>query len=119
MNQIVIKLDRIDENQDAITFWKSLFGAIPVAGQLFNEIFFEKRSRVKQERYNSFTQLLIDFFLEHPDVNIHNANTEEFGDLFESVLLRVGKTKAGEKHKRFRDILVNQMINPETNIDNA
>ncbi len=50
---------------------------------------------------------------------MENLKTEEFSDLFEAVLRRVTQTKSKEKHKRFRDVLIHHIKNPDPDIDNS
>lgn len=45
--------------------------------------------------------------------------SENFSDLFEAVLKRVTQTKNRAKHQRFRDILIDYIKHPATDIDNA
>jgi len=86
---------------------KSLFALVPGAGQALNEAFYDYRGRVKQNRLNDFSALLIEYFQKHTEVNLTELNWLEFGDLFESVVLRVVRTGSRQKHARFRDILTN------------
>ena len=110
------KTEKIELATSAV---KSLIGAIPYGGALINEIAFDYRSRIKQERLNGFTNLLAEFFIDHPDTNIENLKTEEFSDLFESVLHKVSQTRSKEKHKRFRDILTLHIQNQELGTENS
>ncbi len=98
---------------------KSAFGAVPFAGSLLNEAIFDYRSRIKQNRLNDFTKLLSLFFTDNPDVELDGIKTEEFSDLFESVVRRVLQTKSKEKYIRFKNILVQQIQYPHKDIDNA
>lgn len=61
----------------------------------------------------------MDYFSTNPDIDFEYIKTEEFSDLLESVLIRVTRTKSEEKHKRFRDVLVNKIQNPPVDIDNS
>lgn len=63
--------------------------------------------------------MLTVFFTDNPDIDPETLKTEEFSDLFESVIRRVLQTKSKEKHIRFRDILVRQIRNPYEDIENA
>lgn len=98
---------------------KSAFSAIPFAGGALNEIVFDYRSRLKQNRLNSFVELLSAFFTGHPDIDPELLKTEEFSDLFESVIRRVLQTKSKEKHLRFRDILTRQILCPVSETEGA
>jgi len=112
-----MKKDQITEA--AISMAKSAFSTIPFAGGALNEIFFDYRSRLKQNRLNSFVELLSAFFSGHPDIDQERLKTEEFSDLFESVIRRVLQTKSKEKHLRFRDILTRQILYPASETENA
>jgi len=58
-----------DEYKEAgVSVVRSLFSAVPYAGGALNEIFFDYRSRVKQNRINAFADMLAEFFLEHSDI---------------------------------------------------
>src|SRR6266496_480635 len=111
--------EKIDSQEAIISAIKSVFGVVPYAGQLLSEVAFDYRSRIKQNRLNNFTQLLVEFFKDTRNIKLENIKTEEFSDLFESVLKRVVQTKSEEKHRRFKNILVNQIQNPSQNIDNS
>ena len=111
-------MTNIDKKEIAISAIKSIFSNIPIAGQAITEIAFEYRGRLKQNRLNYFIELLSDYFSKSSDINLDNIKTEDFSDLFEAVILRVVQTKSQEKHKRFRDILINQLTNPN-NLDNS
>ncbi len=91
---------------------KSLFGAVPFAGAALDELFFEYNSRVKQKRLNDFVQILADGFTEESKVNLENIKTEDFNDLFESVIRRVVQTKSKLKQVRFKDIIIRELCEP-------
>ena len=84
---------------------------MPVLGPALNEIL-DFRGKLKQERLNTFTELLENYFSNHKGVELENFQTAEFSDLFESVLKRVALTSSLEKMKIFKAILVNQIENP-------
>ena len=91
---------------------KSLFGAVPFGGALLDELFFEYNGRIKQKRLNNFVEILAENFTEESKINIDNIKTEDFNDLFESVLRRVVQTKSELKLKRFKDILIKELNSP-------
>ena len=101
----------------AISFTKSLLGAVPYIGSGLNEVIFEYRSRVKQERINRFVNELSNFFesINPQDIDLENIKKDEFGDIFESILKRVSLNKSNEKLKRFKKILINEILNPSKN----
>src|SRR5258708_25200147 len=112
-----MKKDVLQET--TVSLVKSVFGAVPFVGGVLNEIAFDYRSRLKQNRLNKFIELLSDFFVQNPNIDPQNLKTEEFSDLFESVVRRALQTKSVEKHKRFRDVLAQQVLHPEKETDSA
>ncbi|MXN91106.1 hypothetical protein GR160_07670 [Flavobacterium sp. Sd200] len=98
---------------------KTLFSVVPYVGGLLNEVIFDYRGRVKQERINNFILLLAEYFGNNPIIDNTVFTSEDFGDLFESVLKRVALTKSKEKHIRFRDILTNFINYPYPNADDT
>lgn len=94
-------------------------GAFPWIGQLLNEIFFENRSRVKQDRLNQFTELLENYLSNHRGINLENFQTVEFGDLFESVLKKVVQTNSKGKLKLLSNVITNSLENPKLNIEES
>ncbi|ATP55557.1 hypothetical protein CPT03_03300 [Pedobacter ginsengisoli] len=109
----------IDKKEAGISALKMLFSTIPYAGQLLNEIIFDYRGRIKQNRLNNFTELLSDFFNIHPDIDLENLKSEDFSDVFELVIIKVANTKSLAKQKRFRDILTHHILYPRSSTDNA
>ena len=109
----------MNNKEIGISFLKSIFSLVPIAGQPLNEFFFEFRGRIKQERLNAFTQLMSNHVASRTELDFRNINEVEFSDLMEAVISRVIKTGSEEKHKRFRDILVNYIENPAQSIDHA
>jgi len=105
-------MSSIHLKEAGISAVKSALSAIPYAGQVLNEILFDYRGRIKQERINSFALLLIEYFSSATEVKIESLKTEGFSDLFEAVIKRVTQTSSGQKHQRFRDILVNYIEQP-------
>lgn len=89
---------------------------IPIFGTIFDEVFFEYGSRIKQNRLNQFTLLLVDYF-EKKDVDVESLKTEEFVDLFDSIIRRVVRTKSEDKLKRYKNILIHQIENPSHSDD--
>ncbi|MEM7106437.1 MAG: hypothetical protein AAF502_25135 [Bacteroidota bacterium] len=92
------------------TALRALIEAIPYVGGSINTMI-DHRNRVKQKRLNHFVELLRQYFEGQKEdrIKLHVLDTEEFGDLFESVISRVVKTKSEEKLNRFKNILVNQL----------
>lgn len=105
-------MKKIDKKEILISTAKSIFGEIPFVGTALNELFFEYNGTIKQKRLNTFIEILTEYFSENSEVNIENIKTENFNDIFESVLKRVVTTKSKLKLIRFRDILINELKNP-------
>jgi hypothetical protein len=84
---------------------KIFFSLIQYRGQLLSETFFDYRSRVKQDRLNSFIESLVQY-LENINggVTVELQQSEDFGDLFESIVKRVIQTSSKEKAVRFRNV---------------
>jgi hypothetical protein len=100
------------QNQIENSIAKSLLSLInvPILGTALNDII-DFRGKLKQERLNTFTELLENYFSNHIGVNLESFQTVEFSDLFESVLKRVTLTSSLEKMKLYKAILVNQIEN--------
>lgn len=111
-------MDKIEFIEAGNSIRKFLLDRVPHVGGFLNE-FIDWRSRVKQERLNTFILLLSDYFSCNPISNTDVFTTEDFGDLFESVVKRAISTKSKEKHARFRDILTNYIENPETDLNDV
>ncbi|OOQ56655.1 hypothetical protein [Mucilaginibacter pedocola] len=105
-------MKKYQSKEIGISVVKSLFSAVPWVGGLLNEGFFDYWGRVKQGRLNNFTQMLAEYFSENPDIQPETIRTEDFCDLFESVVRKVLQTKSKEKHLRFRSILIHQIHHP-------
>lgn len=100
-----------DLKQGAITTFKALVEAIPVIGGSLN-IFLDHRSKLRQERVNKFIDILSDYFEKESSFSIdpNYLTTDEFGDVFESVLRRIVTTSSQTKLHRFKNILINEII---------
>lgn len=97
-----------------ISATKGAIGAIPFVGTVLNEVIFESRGRIKQERVNKFIEMLQDFMgtVSEESINFQHLKSDEFSDIFESILKRIAYTRSEEKMKRFRKVLVSEMQNP-------
>jgi hypothetical protein len=99
------------------TIAKSLFGIIPYVGTLLDEVVFEHSARIKENRLDNFVTILAEGFTEQTEVNLENITSEDFIDLFESVIRRVVRTKSESKLHRFKNILVSQLKKPTDEIE--
>lgn len=97
-----------------ISATKSAIGAIPFVGALLNEVVFDFRGRIKQERCNNFINELTIYMADvnETDIDFSFIKSDEFGDIFESIIRRVVFNRSDEKMHRFKKILVKQMTAP-------
>lgn len=102
----------MDKKEIIISATKSIFGVIPYGGAALDELFFEYSGRVKQNRLNKFVEILAENFTQDSGLNIENIKTEDFNDLFESVLKRVVQTNSELKLIRFKNILIKELSTP-------
>lgn len=107
----------MEKKETTISILKSIFGVIPYGGAALDELFFEYNGRIKQKRLNRFTEILAENFTINAPINIENIKTEDFNDLFESVLRRVVQTKSELKLLRFKDILIKELNCPSENVE--
>jgi len=112
-------MDKVEKTELINSAAKSLFSNVPFVGGLLNEVIYDYRGRVKQERINKFTLLLSEYFGHNPVENTDIFTSEDFGDLLESVMKRVMLTKSQEKYQHFRDVLVNYIEHPYPDADDT
>lgn len=105
-------MKNIDKKEILVSTLKSIFGAVPFGGTALNELFFEYNGQLKQKRLNHFVEILSENFTEESGIKLENIKTEDFNDLFESILQRVVRTKSELKLQRFKNILIKQLISP-------
>jgi hypothetical protein len=103
--------DRQDARELGISLIKGAIGAIPFAGTAINEVLFEQRSRLKQQRLNDFFSDVAGDVgqLKQTAIDQRFIRSEEFSDLLEDILTRVAKTRSEEKRAHFRRVLVGAM----------
>ncbi|MDX2361991.1 MAG: hypothetical protein QNK23_14370 [Crocinitomicaceae bacterium] len=94
--------------------YKSTIGQLPVVGTVFNELAFDYSGRLKQQRLNTFTEKLKDYFesIGEDEIDIENILTEDFHDMFEAILKKVSLTQSEAKLERFKNIIVGQLKTP-------
>lgn len=97
-----------------ISATKSAIGAIPYVGTLLNEVIFDGRGRIKQERINKFIRMLQEYMESASEeiIDFEYIKSDKFSDIFESILKRVTNIRSEEKMKRFKKILISEMQNP-------
>lgn len=96
-----------------ISTLKGLIGAIPFAGTAINEAVFEARSRIKQNRVNTFIENFGEYLnqFNEDDLNLEQIKNDDFGDFFEELIIKVSKTRSEIKRTAFQTLLTNQLIN--------
>lgn len=107
----------MNKKEMAVSTLKTIFGAIPYGGAVLDELFFEYNGRIKQNRLNRFVEILAENFTADSGINLENIKTEDFNDLFESVLRRVVQTQSELKLLRFKDILIKELNSPSENVE--
>jgi len=102
---------KIQLKQAAISAKNVIFSNIPFFGTILDEVLFEYRSRVKQERLNRFVEEFERYVrsMRSCEVDQKYLKSEEFGDIFESILRRVVNTASEEKVHRYKKILLNEI----------
>lgn len=109
-------MKKIDNKDIVLAGIKSLFGAVPFVGTGLNELI-DFIPNLRQKRLNRFTEILTVYFQEIQEINTENINTENFSDIFQSVIYRVTKTQSEEKLHHFKNILINELISPTAKIN--
>lgn len=99
-------------DQLALLSLRSLLNLFPVAGPILNDIFFEFRSRVKQDRINHFVCLLEAEFSKM-GVNLKTLKTEENLDLFEGIFKKVAESRSELKRIGFKNIMLTGLRSSE------
>jgi hypothetical protein len=79
----------------------------------------DNRKVYTQSRLNKFNAHLLEFLTVDKSIEIDNLKSEDFSDLFESVVKRYVQTKSNNKQKLFISILTNYIKCPYPNIDRA
>ncbi len=110
---------KLQQKEYGISTFKGLVGAIPFAGTMLNELAFEARSRIKQERVNSFIEEFSQFMKQHSDndLDLESLNVEQISDVFEEIVIAVSKTSAEHKKSVFKQILFKQLSLPLVDTD--
>jgi len=90
-----------------ISIRKGAFNLLPGIGEILDDAFFETRNRIKQDRYNRFIDIIIDFLNSNSDRITFDTNidNEDFSDVVEDVIRGVLRAASNEKLLRFRNLL--------------
>ncbi|MBU1065525.1 hypothetical protein KKC74_12085, partial [bacterium] len=105
-------IDRtLSRKEYGLSTLKGLIGAIPFAGTFLNEVAFEARSRIKQERVNRFIEEFSEYVksITESEKDLNLLNVENVGDVFEEIIISVSRTSAHHKIDVFKKILFEQL----------
>jgi len=85
---------------------------IPVVGSAINEVLFDRRSRIKQDRINSFVTELGKSVqkIDESKIDQEYLKSDEFSDIVESTFKKVSEFGTTTRIKRFKNILLNQTV---------
>lgn len=99
------------------TVMSAVFSFIP-AGPILDGLL-NYRNKLKQKRAIDFSEKTKKVLEEISGKELHAANfeTEDFIDVMEAVYAKVVNTRSIHKIEKYRNILVNQIIEPETAAD--
>ena len=100
-----------------ITASASMLSADPIMGvgaaTFLTEIFFGIRGRLKLKRAENFIVEFSKYIRKiNPDFDIETIESEDFGDFFEQVLIKVSQTKSKEKLMAIKKLTANQVLKP-------
>lgn len=85
---------------------RQLLDSFPIAGPILNNILFEYRSQVRQDRLNHFVSMLEAEFSKLT-IDPKTMQTEDNLDLFESIIKKATETKSEKKRRGLKNILLN------------
>lgn len=103
-------MDDITKKEIGIGILKVSISSIPYVGSLINEILFDIRGRIKQERINNLVGILDERVNAIDELNKEIIYSEEFSDLIEKIFIKASQTKSKEKAKLYGDMLLNAFI---------
>ncbi len=112
---------KINKKELGIGLLKGFIGVIPSVGTLLNEVLFDTRARIKQERLNSFIIEFGEFIKNKLEFvgDLNEFDQENFSDVFEEILISVTKTNARHKINIFKKILLKQFDTSEKSSDDT
>lgn len=83
------------------------------AATFLTEAFFGIRGKLKLKRSEKFIIEFSNYIKAiNPDFDIETVNSEDFGDFFEQVLIKVSQTNSISKLEGFKRLIANQILNP-------
>ncbi len=91
---------------------KKAISFIPLIDTLLNDCLFENRSRIKQDRLNSFTNSFAEYMvgINESEIDIEYIKSDDFSDIFESIVRRVMLNGSKEKATVFKNVLLNHIL---------
>lgn len=98
---------------------KGTLGAVPYVGTFLNEIVFDARSRLKQDRVNSFIEEFGKYIEELgiEKISPEELDPEKIGDILEEIITSVSKTSAEHKRNVLKKILLKQFNDKSEEVD--
>lgn len=93
--------------ESLIGLTKAGISVIPFAGGAINEALFEIRGRIAQRRINDFVESFL-IYLNELGINLDEdtITSDEFNDIYVSIIRRVADIKSEHKLRIFKEILV-------------
>jgi len=87
---------------------RGLIGAIPYAGALMNEVVFEARARLKQQRLEKLVSEIAEDLkaVDQSVIDQKFMKSDEFSDLVEDIFLRAMRTRSDEKRRYLKNTIV-------------
>lgn len=87
---------------------RGAIGAIPYVGSLLNEVVFDARSRLKQQRLEAFFRAVAEDVarIDESAIDKDYLVSDDFSDLIEDVCQRAARATSESKRLRFKDVLV-------------
>jgi plasmid maintenance system killer protein len=112
-------MKKLTKEQNKEIAFRSLLCAIPYAGAFLTEIVYDSRSRIKQERVNSFISEFAEYMNAHSEkpFELEDINAEQIGDVLEEIVISVSRTSAEHKRLAFKKILEKQLLTSELETD--
>lgn len=104
-------MDGTEKREIAVGIVRGAVGAIPFAGGMLNEVLFDIRGRIKQQRFTEFVDELSVRLntLEENAIDENLIRSEEFGDILENILKEITKKKMHQNLSILAAITVSSM----------
>ena len=104
-------LEKTNNNLESVI--RTLLGIVPYVGTALNEIVYDRRSRLKQNRINNFIAELAEFTktVNPHDFDMEFIQSDDFSDIFEAIIKSVSLTNKKEKLEKLKVILTKGLTN--------